>query len=442
MSDLPNLSLRGNRAYNTVVRPDFELYFEASKNIYDVLDNPQGAFPLNVADNKLNWSILREKLQHISATHQIPAWVSGYSPGLGNETFRLSLAEFLSTFLANQPLNHEHIGVAAGATAVVELSAIILADKGDVAVFPAPAYPVYSRDILNKAGVERYDLITHHDINVILDGPILSIEHLEKAKQDIELQGSNFKLLVLTNPDNPTGGTYTSEQLEAIADWCIERKIHFIVNEIYGLVTINTQHPAIAADYSDHRQFTSFLSIIIKKNSPYLHQWYALSKDLGISGMRVGMVYSRNQAFLTAFNNLSLPHMVSNHTQWLLQNVLADQEFMRNFLDAQQQALTKGYIVVVNQLKKLDIPFVPSYGSLFVWADFSSFLEAETLVAETAFWKELYRNTGVLLTPGIGFGHTKRGIFRIVYTCFDDEALLVAMTRIDHYLSGLINLPK
>ncbi|WP_181390512.1 aminotransferase class I/II-fold pyridoxal phosphate-dependent enzyme [Sphingobacterium athyrii] len=437
MSDLSYISLRGNRAYNTVVRPDFELYFEASKNIYHPVDNPHGTFPLNVADNNLNWSILSKKLQHISATQKIPHWVSGYTSGRGHETFRAALAEFVGNFLANRPLDPENIGVAAGATAVIELSAIILADKGDVAVFPAPAYPVYSRDIMNKAGVERYDLITHHDSDAIHHGPILSIEHLEKAKQDIEYQGSNFKLLVVTNPDNPTGGLYTAEQLETIADWCIERKIHFIVNEIYGLVTINTKHPSIVTDYAHQHQFTSFLSIIHQKNSPYLHQWYALSKDIGISGMRVGTVYSLNQPFLSAFNNLSLPHMVSNHTQWLLENVLGDQKFMRNFLDAQQQALTKGYIVVVEMLKKLNIPFVPSYGSLFVWADFSKFLKTETLTGEMEFWENLYKNTGVLLTPGIGFGHTKKGMFRIVYTCFDDGSLLVAMARIADYLSSL-----
>lgn len=437
MSDLSFVSLRGNRAHNTVLRPDFELYFEASKNVYHAIDNPEGTFPLNVADNKLNWDKLREKLQFISATKEIPEWVSGYTSGLGHETFRIVMADFLSTFLAHHPLDFKNIGIAAGATAVIELSALILADAGDVAVFPAPSYPVYSRDINNKAGLERYDLITHHQIDDSNHGPILSIEHLEMAKKDIELQGKNFRLLILTNPDNPTGSIYSLEQLETIADWCIERNIHFIVNEIYGLVTVDTENPSIAADYSNHDKFFSILPIIHKKNSPYVHQWYALSKDLGISGMRVGMVYSLNQTFLNAFNNLNLPHMVSNHTQWLMENVLADHDFMRDFLDMQQLCLTKGYITVVNTLKKWSIPFVPSHGSLFIWADFSKFLNEDSVVAETFFWEKLYQNTGILLTPGPGFGHTKRGMFRIVYTCFDQQALEVAMKRLDCYLITL-----
>lgn len=434
---MSELSSRGNRAHQTVLRPDFELYFEASKNVYHAIDNPEGTFPLNVADNKLNWDKLREKLQFISATKEIPEWVSGYTSGLGHETFRIVMAEFLSTFLAHYPLDHKNIGIAAGATAVIELSALILADAGDVAVFPAPSYPVYSRDINNKAGLERYDLMTHHQIDDNNHGALLSIQHLEMAKKDIEVQGKNFKLLILTNPDNPTGSIYSVDQLETIADWCIERKIHFIVNEIYGLVVLDTENPSIATDYSKHHKFSSILPIIHKKNSPYVHQWYALSKDLGISGMRVGMVYSLSQNFLNAFNNLNLPHMVSNHTQWLMENVLADHDFMRDFLNMQQLCLTKGYITVVNTLKKWIIPFVPSYGSLFIWADFSKFLNEESVVAETFFWEQLYHNTGILLTPGLGFGHTKRGMFRIVYTCFDQQALEVAMKRLDHYLITL-----
>lgn len=204
---------------------------------------------------------------------------------------------------------------------------------------------------------------------------------------------------------------------------------------------MDTEHPSIAGDYSDHHKFESILPIIHKKNSPYLHQWYALSKDLGISGMRVGMVYSLNQTFLSAFNNLNMPHMVSNHTQWLMENVLADYDFVHTFLDAQKISLTKGYIVVVKTLKKISIPYIPSYGSLFIWADFSKFLIDDTLNSETLFWEQLYKNTGILLTPGLGFGHTKKGMFRIVYTCFDPPPLEVAMSRLESYLISLSPRP-
>lgn len=435
MEQLLHLSKRGTRAFNTVVRSDFELYFEASQNLYHPVTNTTGSFTLNVADNKLNWEKLKSKLEFISATEQIPDWVSGYTSGLGHESFRSALAGFLSTFIANEEIDYGNIGIAAGATAVIEVTSMILADAGEVAVFPSPSYPVYALDINNKAGLERYDLQTHHEIDSISTGPILSIEHLEAAKDDIQEQGKIFRLLVLTNPDNPTGGVYSLAQLESISDWCIQNKIHLIVNEIYALATLTTSHPSISKDYSVHHAFVSILPIINRKRSPYIHQWYALSKDLGISGMRIGMVYSLNKDLIVAFNNLNLPHMVSNHTQWLIGNVLNDKEFLKTYLLEQQTALTESYAIVTKMLQKLSIPYVPSYGSLFVWADFSKFLSRVSVDAELIFWKDLYMNTGILLTPGTGFGHTKKGMFRIVYTSIGTAYLQIAMERLVKYLT-------
>jgi len=170
------------------------------------------------------------------------------------------------------------------------------------------------------------------------------------------------------------------------------------------------------------------------KKSPYLHLWYALSKDMGISGFRVGAVYSQNEAFIKAYDNLNAPHLVSNHTQWLLAEVLSDHDFMAKYIAHNQQLLTESYTVVVKCLRQLDIPYVPSRGSLFIWADFSKYLKKQTLKAETKFWELLYEKTGVLLTPGEGFGHSKKGLYRIVFPCFDKEDLEVAMLRLSNFL--------
>jgi len=432
-----SLSERGRHAFSTELRKDYNLFFQASENLYHPKTNPMGSFPLNIAENKLNWEMLKAKLETISSGIRIPEWVAGYSSNLGHEGLRNALSIFLKTFVCGDEVNPFNIGIASGATAVIELTSMILGDIGDVVVFPAPSYPVYGRDINNKAGLERYNLQTHHEIAEIKDGPVLSIFHLEHAKLRIESQGKRFRILVLTNPDNPTGGIYSLGQLETISDWCIKNKIHLVVNEIYALSLLDTTHWSIADDYSGSLCFNSIIKVMNSRKSQYLHQWYALSKDFGLSGMRVGMVYTFNTAFLTAFNNLSLPHLVSNHTQWLMEHLLTDEQFMRGFLGEQQIALTDNYVIVVNLLKTLDIPYVPARGSLFVWADFSSFLEQQNILSETIFWENLYEYTGVLLTPGDGFAHHKPGMFRIVHSCFNAVDLQVAMERMDKYLKGL-----
>lgn len=431
-----SLSSRGARAADTPRRIDYGAYSEAIGNAYHPTDNLTGALPLNVAENRLSWLDLKAKIEAITSEKEVPAWVPGYTSARGAPEFREAVASFLAEHLTGCPIDPEHLGVSAGATSVIEMTSFILADAGDVAVIPAPSYPVYRQDIGNLSGVERYDLVTHHELWEIAHGPALTLAHLEQARAKIEAAGKRLRMLILTTPDNPTGGIYREERLSEMADWCIEREVHLVVNEIYGLSLIDTEHPVIRSDYSEELPFSSFANLMAVKQSDFLHLWYAVSKDLGISGFRVGLVYSQNAAFLEAYENLNLTHSVSNHTQWVLERLLTDTEFMTLYLTRNRKRLTESYAVVVGYLKRLGIPYVPSRGSLFVWIDLSEFMDRDSKDAELELWQELFRATGVLLTPGIGFGHTKRGLFRVVYPCVSIEELKVAMGRIERFVWG------
>jgi aspartate/methionine/tyrosine aminotransferase len=430
------LSKRGEKASQTVVRVDLDLYFEAIQNVYHAEDNPNGGFPLNVAENKLSWAMLKAHLEHLSRTNPIPNWASSYSSTLGVPEFRQAIANFTSKFLTKCAIDPNKIGIASGAAGVIEMTTFILGDAGDVVVIPAPCYPVYKNDIGNISELERYDLITHHELSDLRNGMLTDIPHLEKALSDLEKVGKRFKMLILTHPDNPTGGIYRTEQLEKIANWCISKDIHLVVNEIYGLSLINIQHLELINDYPQPIEFQSFAQIMEVKKSPYLHYWYAMSKDFGISGFRVGMVYSHSELFIQAFQNLNLGHTISNHTQWLLQLLLEDTAFLESYIEHNQRALTESYIVVVQCLRNLKIPYVPAYGCLFVWMDLSEFLRAQTQQAEQDFWMTFYRSTGILLTPGDGFGHTKRGQFRMVFPYILKPDLEVAMERLSAFVKA------
>lgn len=427
------LSTRGARAAETPLRVDHALFHEAVENRYHPTENPGGALPLNVAENRLSWPDLKPKLEAITATHEIPDWVPGYTTHHGAPEFRKAAANFLAEHLTGCPIDPESLGVSAGATSVIEMTSFILAEAGDVAVIPAPCYPVYRQDLGNLSGVERYDLVTHHELSEIARGGVLTIDDLERARRDITKAGKRFRMLILTTPDNPTGGIYSERQLAAMADWCIERGVHLVVNEIYGLSLIDTAHPTIKQDYSHEFSFSSFANVMAEKKSDLLHLWYALSKDLGISGFRVGFVYSQNAGLIQAYKNLNLTHSVSNHTQWILQHLLADSEFMTSYVARNRERLTESYATVVEFLRRLGIPYVPSRGSHFVWIDLSDLMTDDSEGAEMALWRELYHSTGVLLTPGAGFGHTKKGLFRVVYPCVSKAELTVAMERLTEF---------
>ncbi|MDH3207895.1 MAG: aminotransferase class I/II-fold pyridoxal phosphate-dependent enzyme [Gemmatimonadota bacterium] len=431
-----SLSDRGTLASTTPARIDYDAYHEAMADRYHPTENPDGKLPLNIAENRLSWHELKARIESITSEREIPEWVAGYTSARGALTFRKAVARFLTAHLTGCTIDPDHLGVSAGATSVIEMTSFILGEAGDVAVIPAPCYPVYRQDMAAFAGVERYDLVTHHELSEIARGPALTITHLEDARREIQASGRRFRMLVLTTPDNPTGGIYSTGQLSEMADWCIEREIHLVVNEIYGLSLIDTSHPGIAGDYGDVEPFHSFANVMADKQSDYLHLWYALSKDLGISGFRVGVVHSRNAPFIRAYQNLNLTHSVSNHTQWLLSHLLTDAEFMAGYIARNQRRLTNSYALVVDCLKRLDIAYAPSRGSLFAWIDLSEFMEGDSEADELTLWREIFEEAGVVLTPGPGFGHPKRGLFRVVYPCVTLEELRVVMERIETFVES------
>ena len=89
---------------------------------------------------------------------------------------------------------------------------------------------------------------------------------------------------------------------------------------------------------------------------------------------------------------------------------------------------------MIRRLKQLSIPYAPARGSLFTWLDLSEFLADNSSAAEQDLWLELYHSAGILLTPGEGFGHSKKGLFRLVHPCVSKQNLEEAMNR----LSGFI----
>ena len=96
--------------------------------------------------------------------------------------------------------------------------------------------------------------------------------------------------------------------------------------------------------------------------------------------------------------------------------------------------MTENFALAVSRLRALKIPYSPSRGSLFVWLDLSEFMSENTAEAEHDIWMELYQKTGVLLTPGDGFGHSKRGQFRLVYSYVSKEELGVVMGRMEEFV--------
>ena len=431
---LLSLSTRGHHLATTPSRIDHALFMEAKQNRYDPEDNLSGSFPLNVAENQVMALVIKAKLMTLLKNNEMPDWVMGYTHYLGHPEVRMMIARFMEQHLCDCTIHPDTLGLSAGATAIVEVTAFLLANPGDVVVIPAPAYPMYTNDFGIKAGISRYDLQTHDNLQEIGTKAPVTTDLLERAWATLKAEGRCFKILLISSPDNPTGCRYEEDQLRALARWCIEHQVHMIVNEIYGLSLIDTTHRDHPSSAHGQDEYVSFAKIMEEFASDYLHLWYAFSKDFGMSGLRCGVVHSLNKGFIAGLENINVPHMVSNMSQWMIKEMLSDDEFIKNYIEQNKKQITRSYQWVVVALKLLDVPFIPSRGGIFVWIDLSSYLDADSDEAEIALWMNIYKQTGVLLTPGLEFKHSKKGLFRMVYTAVSFDHLKVAVERLSAYL--------
>ncbi len=431
------LSHRGNAAATQPLRADLDAFYEAMEDLYHAQDNANGKFTLTIAENALCWPELRDKIRALQAEHEPPDWVPSYTAILGAPELRAAAADFLKRHLAGTDLDPERLGVAAGAAAIIEMTALLLGDPGDVAVIPGPAYMAYTPDIGAKAGLERYDL--HHEPTENTPKSRFHVPtYFQHTTADLDRAyaalGNRFRMLILTQPNNPSGQVFTESQLLSFADWCDARKIHLVVNEIYALSLINQDHPDLVDDYGERRWFTSVLRLLETRKSPYLHWWYSFSKDFGISGFRLGMIYSHNEQLLKAWGNMGAPSMASNHSQWLIQRMLEDQDWVRQYITMNAQRLTESYALVIRTLRAHNIAYAPAAGSLFVWFDLSRYLTASTAKAEMELWQRVYDETGILLTSPVGQGSPDQGWYRMVFSCVSYADLEVAMERLSVFL--------
>ena len=90
----------------------------------------------------------------------------------------------------------------------------------------------------------------------------------------------NIQFVYLANPNNPSGENIKTETLLKILNICIEKKILFVLDEVY-------------IDYSSQKSFLNE----IKNKINHILILRSFSKSIGLAGLRVGYVIGSKKIF-------------------------------------------------------------------------------------------------------------------------------------------------
>ena len=326
---------------------------------------------------------------------------SYYTGMSGLLTLRQAASDFVKEKYQLDYNPENEILVTIGATEALSATLTAILEDGDKVLLPAPAYPGYE-PIVNLVGAEIVEIDTTEN------GFVLTPEMLEKA---ILEQGDKLKAVILNYPANPTGITYSREQLEALAAVLRKYEIFVVCDEVYSELTYTGEnHVSLGTMLRDQ-------AIIIN----------GLSKSHAMTGWRLGFIFA--PANFTA-------QLIKSH-QYLVTaaNTMAQHAAVEALTAGKDDAepMKKEYIqrrdYIIEKMTNLGFEIIKPDGAFYIFAKIPAGYDQDSF----AFLKEFAQKKAVAFIPGAAFGQYGEGYVRLSYAA-SMETIREAMKRLEEYM--------
>ena len=326
---------------------------------------------------------------------------SYYTGMSGLLTLRQAASDFVKEKYQLDYNPENEILVTIGATEALSATLTAILEEGDKVLLPAPAYPGYE-PIVNLVGAEIVEIDTTEN------GFVLTPEMLEKA---ILEQGDKLKAVILNYPANPTGITYSREQLEALAAVLRKYEIFVVCDEVYSELTYTGEnHVSLGTMLRDQ-------AIIIN----------GLSKSHAMTGWRLGFIFAPANF---------IAQLIKSH-QYLVTaaNTMAQHAAVEALTAGKNDAepMKKEYIqrrdYIINKMTDLGFEIIKPDGAFYIFAKIPAGYNQDSF----AFLKDFAQKKAVAFIPGAAFGRYGEGYVRLSYAA-SMETIREAMKRIEEYM--------
>jgi LL-diaminopimelate aminotransferase len=265
--------------------------------------------------------------------------------------------------------------------------ALCFIDPGDVALVPDPAYPVYAVGTM-FAGGEVYPLPLEEERGWL---PVLDAVPADVAHR--------AKVLWINYPNNPTAATATIEFFERVVHFARRHDIAVLHDLAYADVAYDGYVPP------SFLQVPGAAEVGVEFNS--------LSKTYNMTGWRVGMA-AGNPAMVDALTRVK-SNLDSGIPQAIQYMAIAAMRGPQDAVAEHNAIYQRRRNRVVDALRMIGLHVEPPKASLYIWARLP---EGERSID---FAGRLLDDTGVVVTPGIGYGPQGEGYVRLSLTTPDDR---------------------
>ena len=332
-----------------------------------------------------------------AAIHSLEAGKTSYTANRGKLELRREIANHVDQWGLEYDPDSE-ILVTTGASEAVDLALRTFVDDGERVALHQPTYISYKPGV-QFAGGEPLAVPTSAENDFILTPAALA-----------EAGAADADALILCYPNNPTGAVMDSDEIRALAKFCVENDIDVIADEIYAALTYDGDHTSIAT-MPGMRERT----IVIN----------GFSKAYAMTGLRLGYAMGPAEA-IDAMNRVHQYTMLSAPTT--AQHAAI--EVLRSCEEAVAEMTTeynRRRRFVLSRFEEIGMDCFTARGAFYAFPA----CEGD----DEAFAEELLAEEGVAVVPGSVFGPGGAGHLRVSYATGMAE-LKEAMNRIERFVEN------
>ncbi|MBS4461721.1 aminotransferase class I/II-fold pyridoxal phosphate-dependent enzyme [Aerococcaceae bacterium zg-B36] len=334
-----------------------------------------------------------------AAIDAINSNLNGYTHSRGLLPLRQAISRYLKRKYQLDYATDTEIIVSAGPTAALFATLLSLLNPGDKVITPSPNYVIYSTQVqLAHAEMVAVDV---SETNFILTPELL--ENTLKAHPET-------KVLLLNHPSNPTGITYTLEQLTALVPIIEKYDLWVISDEIYAELTYEHKHVSFASLLPGR-------TLLIN----------GLSKSHAMTGWRSGCIAGPesliNQVFKVHQAMVNTPNSQMQYAS------IAAYDHGDDAIEEMKQIYKQRRDFLMDAFAKLNIETLHPQGAFYLFVKVPDWFDGD----DVEFCLALAHEGKVGVTPGSAFGIAGKQHFRMSYAA-SMEQLQAAMERIETFV--------
>ena len=308
-----------------------------------------------------------------TSNHQYPSYE-------GKLTFRTAVADWYKrTFNVDLDPRNEVLTLI-GSKEGIAHAPLAFINPGDVALIPDPAYPVY-RTATAFAGGEPVVMPLLKENKFLPDLEAIPSEVARRAK-----------IMFLNYPNNPIGATADRSFFQELVDFAREYNIIVMHDNPYSEI------------YYEGQRSLSLLEIDGAKDVAV--EFHSLSKTYNMTGWRIGSVVG-NSEVVAGIGKIK--SNIDSGTFGAVQDAgIAALRSPDRVVDDIRKIYQHRIEILYQALRDLGLELEKPRATLYLWAwvDGSSIQYAERLLEKT----------GIVATPGLGFGKYGEGYIRFSIT--------------------------